>query len=77
MPELSKAGFNLVAYARAMADLRLVFREIRFDEYGTPDRKLPACLRCGEDEVICSQHDCSARCLRCDWTCYWQRRIDA
>lgn len=52
-------------------------RDVRFDEYGTPDRKLPDCPRCGEDELHICPFACRAHCLRCNWECMWTRRIDA
>lgn len=50
---------------------------VRFDEYGTPDRKLPDCPRCEEDELHVYQVTSEAKCLRCGWHCKWTPTVDA
>lgn len=49
---------------------------IRFDEYGTPDRPLPDCPRCEENELHVEVYETSATCLRCSWRGTWSRIVD-
>ena len=41
---------------------------ICIDEYGTPDRKLPDCPQCEEDELWAHPNGTGFSCYRCNWT---------
>lgn len=51
-------------------------KAVRFNEHGTPDRPLPDCPRCEENELHVSAYDCTAICLQCGWRCEWARQLD-
>ena len=54
----------------AKADVLRQLKRIKLDKYGTPDRKLPNCPRCCEDELYASLHSSQTvfRCYRCAWS---------
>jgi hypothetical protein len=45
-------------------------REVRFGEYGVPDRKVPDCPQCEEDELWTTDHGHSREvsCYRCNFS---------
>jgi hypothetical protein len=47
----------------------MLLPKVRYDAAGTPDRKLPCCHRCEEDELIGNQ--LGVTCLRCAWV--WRK----
>lgn len=60
-----------------MAKVSKVLQRLRFDEHGNPTTTLPECPQCEENELHVSGADCTARCLRCNWRCIWNRELDA
>lgn len=46
--------------------LRRELGSVRFDAHGTPDRKLPCCPVCEEDELFAGAT--RFYCYRCTWT---------
>lgn len=50
---------------------------VRFNEHGTPDRQLPDCPRCEENELHIDVCGTSASCLLCNWRGTWDLTLDA
>jgi len=68
---------KILRLCKAELDAKAELAAVRFDEYGTPDRRLPNCPRCEENELHVSAWSCSATCLLCGCRVEWKREVDA